>query len=135
MNLFVYGTLQMPEIQECICGRRLPSEPAVLPGFAVRRVEGASFPGVFRCSGEETPGLVLRDLSPGEIASFDAYEDSFYRRTSVEVVLEGGRRLGCDVYEVPREIAEEILTEQTWDLEWFRANAARDYLERLRGSA
>lgn len=135
-SLFAYGTLLVPEIWELVVGAPGRGEDAALPGFEIRRVRGGDFPGIVRADGPETvvTGRVFHDLDRAMIARLDAYEDSFYERIEVEACAPGsGRAIPCQTYVVPDEAAPEILTEETWSLEWFRAEAMEAYLGRMRG--
>ena len=44
MNLFVYGTLMVPQVMHAVCGFTAAAEPAVLQGHRRRRVRARSIP-------------------------------------------------------------------------------------------
>lgn len=100
--LFSYGTLRQREVQLATYGRELAGEPDVLAGFALVPVE-ISDPRVVEVSGKAVHTIacatgnpadrvegILFVLGEDELAATDAYEDSAYSRTEVE--LESGRR-------------------------------------------
>ena len=130
-SLFAYGTLLDPVIWTAVTGSPdKGSEPAHLPGHAIYRVEGADFPGIVTASPEDqVPGRLFPGLTPEILARLDAYEDLFYERREVSVVLEGGQSQTTQAYVVP-DRHRHWLSEETWTLEWFREEAREDYLRR-----
>lgn len=133
MNLFVYGTLLFPGIRERVGGRSFCSKPAILHGFRVRKVHQATFPGIARVASggsESAAGELLFDLTESELDKFDRYEDRFYVRSIVSVILENGSEVEGFVYEVPLEIAEEILSEEPWSKEWFEGHHYDEFVGR-----
>lgn len=133
MNLFVYGTLLVPEIWDLVTGGdRSPRVEASLADFAIHRVRGATFPAVVRRPGAgPVPGELVRDLTGPVLDRLDAYEDSFYERKAVAVRLCSGGEVLAQVYETPAQLAGEILSDAPWTLEWFRENALGEYLGRM----
>lgn len=131
MNLLVYGTLLFPEIRNLVGGRVFESRPVKLEGYGIYRVRNATFPGVMRDANSCVEGEVLVDISEEEMIRFDGYEDSFYERRTVTAPIEG-RPTKVELYEVPTDIAGEILTSETWNRDWFEAHHLSDFYERLR---
>ncbi len=133
MNLFVYGTLLVPKIWEAVSGTTtLASEAATLPGFEIRRVRNAVYPGIFE-SGPEgfVHGRVYFDLPDDALRRLDAYEDAFYLRSAVFPIRDGGSRVPADAYVVPHGNASVYLSDEGWSIEWFEAEALAAYWERL----
>ncbi len=89
-SLFVYGTLQDPQVQARVYGRVTPGQPDTLPGY--RRGEIALGGSVYFIAIEDASasisGLVL-NVTSAELAEIDRYEGEDYRR--VRVVLASGR--------------------------------------------
>ena len=92
VDLFSYGTLQLPEVQRAVFGRRLEGRPDALPGFVLAPLE-ISDPEVVRLSGLAVHSIARRtgdpfDLIPGivfsitdaELQAADAYEVDVYGR-------------------------------------------------------
>ena len=130
MNLFVYGTLLVPKILRAVTGLDdLKTVPAKLEGFDIFRVVDGDFPGIVEGSGLVS-GKVVLDVSETAMTRLDAYEDSFYERELVKVSTSSGT-LEAFVYVVPQNIAEDILSNHTWTLEWFEREALDRYWERL----
>jgi len=97
LNLFSYGTLQLPRVQIATFGRLLTGSPDAMQGYRNELVE-ITDPDVLATSGErfhpamvptgdpadEVAGTVFK-VSAAEIAAADAYEVSDYARTRVRL--------------------------------------------------
>ncbi len=96
-TLFVYGTLLEPACRERLLGHPVPARPARLDGYRVAR--GHHF-YIVTAPGARTEGLLLLDLSAGDLAILDRYEEvpRLYTRESTEAVAPSGEKLGCWVY-------------------------------------
>ena len=88
-QLFVYGTLQDPAVQQRVIGRTTTGKPDTLDGFFKSRIAlgDGIFPIVIPRHGASVEGLVL-DITPEELARMDIYETSAYRR--IWVTLRSG---------------------------------------------
>jgi len=82
--LFVYGTLQQPEVQTRIIGRIVNGMPDVLEGFFKSQIAMSDgvFPLVIPRHGHEVQGMVL-EVTSAELERMDLYETSAYRRIRV----------------------------------------------------
>ena len=98
MDLFAYGTLMDADVWSHVAQEKCESRPAVLHGYEARRLRGVTFPGLVECGGGITPGLVYHDVSAAALARLDAYEDDFYERVPVPVILENGTTLMAEAY-------------------------------------
>jgi len=129
-NLFAYGTLMFPEVWHLVTlGAPFSAEPGSLQRYRIRRVKGASFPGIFYTgdSYDSVGGIVLKGVSAGTLRRLDAYEDSFYERR-IEFI-EGNR---CQVYIVP-EKSKQVLSNDIWRSEEFAETQLPQFLQALRG--
>lgn len=82
--LFVYGTLQEPEVQQRIIGRVIEGKRDTLDGFFKSRMsmrEGI-YPLVIPRHGSSVDGMVL-EVTDEEMKRMDIYETSAYRRVRV----------------------------------------------------
>lgn len=98
--LFVYGTLQDPDVLAAILGRavdvtRLPQ--LLAPGYRAVTYPGRVYPALVRAPGHDAPGLGLDTLSTLDHAALDAFEGDEYRRGSLHVVHDG-QLLEADAY-------------------------------------
>lgn len=131
MNLFAYGTLLVPEIWAAVTGRpECPGEEAMLPGYVIRRVKGADYPGVRLGEAADTvAGRVFSALDGETIRRLDEYESSFYDRIPVSLRTVRGETIQSQVYVIP-ERNRDALSEEGWTLEWFREHAMARYMAR-----
>ena len=88
-KLFVYGTLQDPDIQKSLVGRIIFGIPAKLANYEKTTINlgGRVYPIVRPSENKVVAGMVL-DVTEQELARFDRYETNAYRRIQAEV--EGG---------------------------------------------
>jgi gamma-glutamylcyclotransferase (GGCT)/AIG2-like uncharacterized protein YtfP len=95
--LFVYGSLTDRKRRIRLIGRAVRTRKAMLPDY--RRSRGRYF-YVVPAHGASTPGLLLLDLTPAELAALDRYEEvpQLYRRQIVHVIDARGLRHRCWVY-------------------------------------
>ena len=98
MDLFAYGTLMDADVWSRVAQEKCESRPAVLHGYEARRLRGVTFPGLVECEGGITPGLIYFDVSAPALARLDAYEDDFYERVPLPVMLENGSKLMAETY-------------------------------------
>ena len=100
LALFSYGTLQQPEVQLAIFGRRLEGRADALAGYALRPL-AITDPAVVATSGSAVHTIACRtgraehrvsgvvfDVTPAELEAADRYETDAYAR--VEVTLASG---------------------------------------------
>jgi gamma-glutamylcyclotransferase (GGCT)/AIG2-like uncharacterized protein YtfP len=128
-SLFVYGSLLSPEVLQLVVGRVPDSEAAVLEGYACYYVEGATFPGIIAEKSAATCGRVLKDLTEAELTALDRYEDSFYQRLAVTVVVDGSE-CSAMAYVVPA-VYKHILSEQRWTWDEFERIHLAQYVARM----
>jgi len=134
MNLFVYGTLLVPEIWEAVTAAPdLVSHPAELRGFLLRRVKNASYPGIVISPGEtrSVPGRVVFEVSPEALRRLDAYEGGLYQRREVHPLVPGLGTISAHTYLIPPEEAERILSEDPWTLDWFENNGLGEFRDHI----
>jgi gamma-glutamylcyclotransferase (GGCT)/AIG2-like uncharacterized protein YtfP len=84
-RLFVYGTLQFPEVLIELIGRRPEYVEAELAGWRVAALPGRVYPGLVPAAGGIARGVVLSGLDAGERAVLDAFEDDEYELRRVRL--------------------------------------------------
>ncbi len=129
VNLFVYGTLQVPEVMRRICQRVPVSEPATLHDYACFQLRGKVYPAILPVTGASTKGLLYLGLNPTELARLDHYEGHWYERISVQVSFGRGKAV-AETYVLKRNLSR-FLSATPWSLSFFRARHLREYLRRL----
>jgi gamma-glutamylcyclotransferase (GGCT)/AIG2-like uncharacterized protein YtfP len=88
--LFVYGTLQDPQVQERVFGRVVAGLPDMLDGY--RKGEITINGNVYFIAVEDAAGAIaglVLEITPAELVEVDTYEGDDYRR--VRVWLRSGR--------------------------------------------
>jgi len=96
-----------------LLGTALPKEPAVLRGFAKRRVQDEVFPGIFADDESEVRGQVMYNLTPEHFEVLDEYEGDYYLRTPVTVEAEGAGQIACFTY-VFNPDYHHLLSDEEW---------------------
>ncbi len=112
-RLFVYGTLQYPELLEHLLGRIPPHVPARLEGFARYTVRGADYPGILEENGAVTDGQILYGIQSREWERLDQYEDDLYERRIIRLTLEDETSITAYAYIIP-DRNRDALSKQPW---------------------
>jgi gamma-glutamylcyclotransferase (GGCT)/AIG2-like uncharacterized protein YtfP len=86
-NIFVYGTLRLPAIQQQVIGRQLTAQADQLLGFSCSTI---TINGSEYLAAESSPvgkinGLLLRNISDEELLLLDDYETAAYKRKQVKL--------------------------------------------------
>lgn len=87
-TLFVYGTLMFPAIFRAVTGTDVSTSPALLRGYARRRVVGQTFPVVVEEESACVEGKLCLGVSDEALALLDRFEgvaDGLYCRSEVTV--------------------------------------------------
>lgn len=125
-RVFVYGTLEIPEVVAALIGRVPPGEPATLAGFARGLVRGRPYPAIRERPGAETRGIVYEGVSSRELRLLDRFEDAMYRRLGVRVRTLPGGELQAQVY-VVKARHRHLITGRPWDAQRFRERHLPEY--------
>ena len=133
IDLFVYGTLQIPEVFQAVTGRCVPAEPARLADHARYCLKGLSYPGLIVELGAVTDGLLFRRLGTPEVARLDAFEDDFYERLTVSVTTLAGETVKAEAYIVPA-VSHHLIDPRPWCLDEFRRRSLHSFLDRCRAA-
>lgn len=121
-TLFAYGTLQFDVVLEALIGRIPQQVSASAPGWRAASLEARVYPGLVAAPDSVAPGILFTDLSRGEWAILDAFEDDRYDLNEV-TLSSGGRGLA---YIWPDG---EVLDED-WNAEQFRTRHLEEYAAR-----
>ena len=98
--LFVYGTLQDPDILAAVLGRTLdPSafRPARAPDYGVLYYPQQVYPALVVAPGRFAIGMIVDGLEDLDMAVLDAFEGDEYRRSTIDVEVEG-RAVNAEAY-------------------------------------
>lgn len=130
-DLFVYGTLMLPEIMYAVSGYHGPGEHAILHRYRRRLVAGEVYPAIVEATGETVDGLVYRGLDGRQLARLDRFEGEMYRRLRVEVLV-GAAAMQVQVYVLEPQFRHR-LTDRPWSLEDFAERGLRRFCEHYQG--
>lgn len=126
-TIFVYGTLQFPEIMAAVAGAHFTGTAATLDGYRRYAVADAPFPGIAPDPRGRVDGLVYAGLDGAALERVDDFEGEPYRRETVAVRAEDGRTVAADTY-VIRPDWRSILLDRAWDAEAFARQWHDHYL-------
>lgn len=121
--LFVYGSLQFPEVLHALLGRVPPTTDAQANGWRVTALVDAVYPGLVAGAGP-TKGLVLGGLTAEEWRVIDAFEDDVYLLRAVD--LTDGRLAWA--YTCPAGSNSSM--ESVWNARDFAEHHLADYVRR-----
>jgi gamma-glutamylcyclotransferase (GGCT)/AIG2-like uncharacterized protein YtfP len=133
MNFFAYGTLLVPKIWEAVTGESETDRcEAHLSGYQIFRVKEGDFPGIVETEDEtdRVPGQLFSNISLQTLSALDRYEDTFYERVEVRVKTAEGFQF-AETYRIPNSTAAQVLTPDSWSLEWFESEALDQYWSRI----
>lgn len=82
--LFVYGTLQFPEVMQALILRVPPMQPVVVPGWQAAAMPPKVYPVLIQADQSQAAGHLLDDLNDQEWAVLDGFEDPMYELYSVQ---------------------------------------------------
>jgi gamma-glutamylcyclotransferase (GGCT)/AIG2-like uncharacterized protein YtfP len=124
-NIFVYGTLQSPEIVKKLTGKSFKTSVAVLPGFKLYSVKDCDYPAVIQQNDAETTGLVLENVEDLSLEIISFYEGDEYEIQKVTVYIDG-KSLIVLAFVWAKEI--ELLEDIEWDFHRFEKESLEHYL-------
>ncbi len=91
IKLFVYGTLDLPNVQIKVIGRESPTLPDTLEEYEKAQVviNGKTYPIAIYSPGAQIEGRVM-EITESELTLIDDYETKAYGR--IEVTLTSGTK-------------------------------------------
>lgn len=126
-RLFVYGTLEFPEVVHKVLGTVLAGETARLRGFARYLLINRDYPGIVKDAGSETDGVLYHGITPKHLRALDRYEDIIYDRQRVQVVDARGDTVGAWAYVIPLR-HRHLLTHRPWQRNSFKNNHLKRFV-------
>lgn len=100
MNLFVYGSLMKPDVLSRFVSGKPKLLSATLRGFAKGDLRSIPYPAIVSRANSRVLGKLVVSVPNSAWALLDEYEGALYRRISVAVITEQGRRVPAQVYEL-----------------------------------
>lgn len=129
VDLFVYGTLMIPEVYRRVSGQPLRDhQRATLHDHQRYRVADQPFPAAVPERGASISGLLVRGLGQTTIERIDHFEGASYQRLATTVETADGPRAAQ--FYLLRESARQLLGSppEPWSLERFRSQALASML-------
>ena len=127
MELFVYGTLMVPEVMRAVSGFSQPGLTAELWGYRCRLVKGEVYPAILPDPGESVSGLLYRGVSAAQLMRLDDFEGDLYRRMQVQV-WSSDASYESETYVLDSRFASS-LSQHRWSLQDFRHNGLKTFIE------
>ncbi len=127
MNLFVYGSLIIPEVFAAVTGIHRQPKPSWIAGYARYCLVDRSYPGLVPEAGAKTHGAVYIDLGSEALNLLDRFEGSLYARTDVLSHSSDGQSYASSVY-VIKDSSRHLIDHRDWDLDAFRTNHLSAFL-------
>jgi gamma-glutamylcyclotransferase (GGCT)/AIG2-like uncharacterized protein YtfP len=115
-DLFVYGTLQFPDVLRVLLGRIPDSSAAALPGWRAAALARRTYPGLVPAVAT-VDGMLLAGLRPDEVELLDEYESGPYDLR--KLTLDDGRAAWAYVWTDPGAVQMA---------DWSAAGFASEYL-------
>ncbi len=112
-NLFVYGTLMIPEMLYALTKKRFKMVDAVLDDYKRLRIRKKSYPALIPSPGDSVAGKLILDLEEEDLKILDFYEDDEYIRKEITILDHA-----ADVYIY--NASREILKDRDWSEVYFR---------------
>ncbi|TYC18764.1 gamma-glutamylcyclotransferase [Actinomadura syzygii] len=120
--LFVYGSLQFPEVLFALIDRVPDHEPAAAKGWRVATLPERVYPGLIPAD-DTALGHLLTGLTPDEWRVLDAFEDPVYELVRIDLV--DGRHGWTYACATATDVGPD-----DWSAEAFEAEHLPAYVER-----
>ena len=132
MHFFAYGSLIFAEVMRAVTGRRHESVVATLLGYSRFRVSETSYPGLIESADSSVAGVLYDQVDASSLRLLDRFEGKYYLRRSVTVRTDHGDDQPAETYVIRPEF-EHLLTQESWDSEFFRQNHLKSFLQSYQG--
>ena len=120
----------VPEVMRVVTGNKLVFTDGTLEGYGRYRLRGRVYPGIIKSAHESVQGRIYNGVNRYSLARLDKFEAEEYRRIRVCITGVDGRRVMAWAY-VIRKRYIKFLTREAWDVEEFRNNHLKHYLQRI----
>uniref|UniRef100_A0A1J3C8L5 Putative gamma-glutamylcyclotransferase n=1 Tax=Noccaea caerulescens TaxID=107243 RepID=A0A1J3C8L5_NOCCA len=126
-DVFVYGSLQEPQVVYVLLNRIPDHVSAVLSGFHRFRLKGRIYPTILPDGTRQVTGKVLKGITDDELKLLDDFEDVEYDRKSVQVVLaDTSEKLQVGTYVWRNKNDPDLYGE--WDFEEWKRHDSEDFI-------
>ena len=126
MDLFVYGTLAVPEIYERVTGNTPTLKPCILENYKRVKLKERLYPGIVKALGNKVNGYLIEELNDKDRFLVHEYEGFEYQTETLTVHINGNIKNAVG-YVLSPEFTH-ICTNEAWTIEWFLKNHLQTYL-------
>ena len=126
-RLFVYGTLEFPQVIKKLLGVTLVGEYAELPGYERFMLVNKNYPGIIRNSMARVDGILYEGVTAKQLAILDRYEDDFYERCRVVVETVNAQSVAAWTYIIPLR-HKRTLSNKPWNRDDFMRTHLKRFL-------
>ena len=123
-NLFVYGTLQFPQIVKRLTGNVFKATPATLTGYKRCLVKGCDYPAVFKNAHSKVNGMLLENVDEISMQQILFFEGNEYEKIKVRVIA-GDRTTDAFTFVWKNDV--DLLEDTDWDQEEFEKESLQKY--------
>jgi gamma-glutamylcyclotransferase (GGCT)/AIG2-like uncharacterized protein YtfP len=125
-NVFVYGTLQSPEIVKKLTGKSFKSTPAVLERYKRYCVKDCDYPAIIQQNDAQTTGLILENVDDLSLDIISFYEGDEYEKRQVTVQTGDSPEIALAFVWAK---GFELLEDADWDLVQFEKTSLKYYFD------
>ena len=129
-SVFVYGTLQFPQVMARLTGRRFGFRSATLYNYRRYKIfdgrQARRYPAIAPCPGSRVGGKILTSVDAKTMTLLDFFEDSGYRRESV-MVFSRGRAITAYAYVWKKQTRPKL--QGVWNAKKFQRQHLPAYLD------
>lgn len=129
-SLFVYGTLEFPDVLRAVIGRERRYVTAYALEHRRALLRNRIYPGLTPCEGRTTRGRLYAGVDATDLARLDDFEGSEYRRCEIRVAVPRRPVMSAWAYVIPAEDAS-ALSSAPWDPDTFAREYRSEYIARL----
>ncbi|MDH3712374.1 MAG: gamma-glutamylcyclotransferase [Gammaproteobacteria bacterium] len=132
MRCFFFGSLMDREVAELVLDRRIDPRAlrsGILHGYECLVVAEESYPALAPRAGGKVAGVVIDQISAGELARMQFFESDEFEPVARDVELDSGEFVTAQTF-----LAREVLqyAGQLWDYAHWRLHEKNDYLVLVR---
>lgn len=124
-NIFVYGTLQNPEVVEALTGKSFKQTPYVLNGYKVFQVKGEHFPGMVKSKGSSAKGYILYDVDKKAFEIINKWEGTSYTPNIIKISADSN-----EIEAITYIWKDEMVLEGNWSNEIYRTTHMWECVEK-----
>ena len=124
MDIFVYGTLLIPEIYQKVTGLYPNYITAQVAGYRRVSLVNRVYPGIIKADGEWVNGALIKNVSESELNSIIEYEGEEYQCITIDVTAQEKTEKAY-IFILP-EKHHHLAENKDWNLSRFKENYKKD---------